>query len=485
MLKKILGFLFLLFGLVSNAQNCPIISFPVNGTVDIPVDATIRWSSVVGINGYLISMGTTQGGTDILSGESVGNDNFYKAPLGLPANTQIYVTISILLSTAPLPQECASVTFTTVDVTAPPPCTILVAPDDNAANVTIVTDIIWAYAPTATGYRLSMGTTTGGTDILNNQDMGNVLSYEPPEDLPQDTLIFVTVIPFNDYGSMTPCTEESFKTGPAPFVCDSYVDEQTGETIYRRPQIEFPDLVGLCSDELPYIIRSDDTADGFRWFKANVGNEETLISESQEAAVNEPGRYRYEAYNLRLLSNGNYTECVSSQLFTIVTSQIAQIEKVDVVYQNGTKTITVFANGSGEYEYALDNREGPYQELPVFENIAYSPEKVYVRDKNGCGITERTVDRDLTLQDFPKFFTPNGDGVNDFWQYVAPPENFELSLERISIFDRYGSLLVQIDPKSRGWNGIFNGKALPSSDYWFRATYIDEREIIGHFALKR
>ena len=484
MLRKVSVILFLFFGLISYAQECPVISFPTDGGEDIPVDATITWSAVAGINGYLISLGSTPGGTDILNREAVGIDNFYKAPLGLPENTQIYVSLSILLFNAQ-PQECASLTFETMDVTTPPPCTILVAPDNNAFNVTIVTDITWAYAPTATSYTLSIGTSAGGTDILDNQDMGNVLTYEPPEDLPQDTQIYVTVIPSNPYGDMGSCTEETFKTGPAPFVCDSYTDETTGETVYRRPQIDFPSLVALCSDDLPYIIRSEDTADGYRWFKANAGSEETLISENQEAAINGPGRYRYEAYNRTLLSNGNFTECTSSQLFTIVTSEIAQIEKVEVVFENGTRTISIFANGSGEYEYALENEEGLYQDASIFESVSYLPKKVYVRDKNGCGIAERTVDRDLTLEDFPRFFTPNGDGVNDFWQYVQPQENFEPSLRLISIFDRFGSLLVQIDPESQGWNGIFNGRALPASDYWFRAMYLDQREIRGHFTLKR
>ena len=484
MLRKTGSIVLLLFALTVHGQNCPVIRFPVNGSQNIPIDATISWSAVEGINGYLLSLGTSPGAADILDRESVGIDNFYKAPLGLPENTQIYISISILLFNTQ-PQECPSISFTTLDVTTPPPCTILVAPDNNASNVTIVTEIIWAYAPTATGYTLSIGTVPSGTDILDNQFVGNTLSYQPPEDLPQDTQIYVTVIPSNEQGSMNTCTEESFKTGPAPFVCDPYTDELTGETINRNPQITFPSLVGLCSDELPYSIQTHDTADGFRWFKANIGGDETLISESRDAPINVPGRYRFEAYNRILLSNGNYTECTSSQLFTVVTSEVAQIEKIDVVFQNGTKTISVFTNGTGDYEYAIDNFEGPYQETPIFENIKSSPKKIYVRDKNGCGTTERTIDRDLTLEDFPNFFTPNGDGVNDYWQYVPPPENFEFSLKTISIFDRYGSFIVQIDPKSRGWNGIFNGKALPSSDYWFRAFYLDQREIRGHFSLKR
>jgi gliding motility-associated-like protein len=468
----------------AQAQECPMISFPTDGAADIPVDVTITWPAVEGINGYLISLGTTPGGSELLDREAIGVDNFYRAPTGLPKNTLIYVSLSILLFNAQ-PQPCNTITFTTIDVTEPPPCTILVAPDDNAANVTIVTDIHWAYAPTATSYNLSIGTVPNGTDILDNLEVGNVLTYEPPEDLPQDTQIYVTVIPSNENGDMAPCTEESFKTGPAPFACDPVVDEITGETTFRMPEIEFPSVVGLCSDELPYIIGIDDTADGFRWYRTNVGSAETLFAEGREISITEPGRYRYEAYNNILQSNGGIIECTSSKLFTIITSEVATIKRIDVASQGSGRIITITTNGAGDYEYALDNIEGPYQDSPVFENVFPAPRIAYVRDKNGCGIAERTVDRDLGPDDFPKFFTPNGDGVNDYWQYIAPPENFELNLRMISIFDRYGSLLGQIDPISRGWDGRFRGRQLPSSDYWFRAVTFDNLEIRGHFALKR
>ena len=110
---------------------------------------------------------------------------------------------------------------------------------------------------------------------------------------------------------------------------------------------------------------------------------------------------------------------------------------------------------------------------------------VYVRDKNGCGIAEETITQDLTLEGFPKFFTPNGDGINDFWQFIPPPSFLENPLVVIHIFDRYGKLLVQLDPLSAGWDGRFNGSPLPASDYWFRARDLNSREISGHFSLKR
>ena len=67
-------------------------------------------------------------------------------------------------------------------------------------------------------------------------------------------------------------------------------------------------------------------------------------------------------------------------------------------------------------------------------------------------------------------------------------ENFYAS-SNIYIFNRYGKLITQINPKSSGWDGMFNGKNLPSDDYWFSVELIDNGGTIrvqkGHFSLIR
>ncbi|MBT8273006.1 MAG: T9SS type B sorting domain-containing protein, partial [Bacteroidia bacterium] len=45
-------------------------------------------------------------------------------------------------------------------------------------------------------------------------------------------------------------------------------------------------------------------------------------------------------------------------------------------------------------------------------------------------------------------------------------------------------------PSGQGWNGTYNGEALPSSDYWFTIEYIEpsataKKQFRAHFALKR
>ena len=96
------------------------------------------------------------------------------------------------------------------------------------------------------------------------------------------------------------------------------------------------------------------------------------------------------------------------------------------------------------------------------------------------------VSFDIGVVDYPNYFTPNNDGYHDTWNIIGIAE-FDASAN-IYIFDRYGKLLKQISPLTPGWDGTYNGTALPSSDYWFRVEYTEQgiqKEIRGHFTLKR
>ena len=64
------------------------------------------------------------------------------------------------------------------------------------------------------GYILPIGTTAGGTDIINALDVGNVTTFNLANDLPENTKIFITVIPYNLLGEAVWCIEEQFRTRP-------------------------------------------------------------------------------------------------------------------------------------------------------------------------------------------------------------------------------------------------------------------------------
>ncbi|MGM8361113.1 T9SS type B sorting domain-containing protein [Flavobacterium sp. ARAG 55.4] len=172
--------------------------------------------------------------------------------------------------------------------------------------------------------------------------------------------------------------------------------------------------------------------------------------------------------------------CSRTRTITVTASEIAQINNIEVSELSNNNTILVLTEGIGNYEYSLDDSNGFYQDAALFENIPAGIHEVFIRDKNGCGIRNQSV----AVLGAPKYFTPNNDGYNDYWNIEGI--NFELNSKTIiRIFDRYGKFLKDITPQSQGWDGTFNGNPLPSDDYWYTAKLENGKEIKGHFSLKR
>ena len=84
---------------------------------------------------------------------------------------------------------------------------------------------------------------------------------------------------------------------------------------------------------------------------------------------------------------------------------------------------------------------------------------------------------------YPEFFSPNGDGVCDYWEL---PELAKCRQYQVEIFDRSGRLLYRSINNYEPWDGKYEGKNLPRADYWFVVTIHDiDEQIAGHFSLIR
>ena len=82
-------------------------------------------------------------------------------------------------------------------------------------------------------------------------------------------------------------------------------------------------------------------------------------------------------------------------------------------------------------------------------------------------------------QNFPSFFTPNQDGINDFWKVKS-----DIPIQSIQIFNRYGILIASIS-KDTGWDGLSNGQKMPSNTYWYKVIFEDSTSKVGSFSLLR
>ena len=104
----------------------------------------------------------------------------------------------------------------------------------------------------------------------------------------------------------------------------------------------------------------------------------------------------------------------------------------------------------------------------MFGDVPPGNHVISVREINGCGITSS---ESFFLIGYPRFFTPNSDGYNDTWNLI---NNGTINIKSLYVFDRYGKLIKQLNPNTQeGWDGNYNGKAMPADDYWFRVEFVD------------
>ncbi|REE24784.1 gliding motility-associated-like protein [Winogradskyella pacifica] len=241
-------------------------------------------------------------------------------------------------------------------------------------------------------------------------------------------------------------------------------------TVFRLPNIETTFETQYCLNFFPDTITInggliDDIPNNY-YYDWSTGEDTSTIE------INAPGTYTVRVTN----TNG----CFKDRTVTVLPSNIATVSNIEVIDATQNNTISVFVSGEGDYEYALDNRNGPYQDATTFQDVAPGLYTVYIRDKNNCGVADALV----SVIGFPKFFTPNADAKNDHWQVKGISSLFQ-SNSSVLIFDRYGKLLKELDPLSVGWDGTFNGKVMPNSDYWFKVDLQDGRTFTNHFSLKR
>src|SRR5690606_19217278 len=194
-----------------NIPECTQLITPLNNATDVPISSTIQWDAVATATGYRISIGTSSGGTDIVNNKDLGNVTSYTPVADFQEDATIYVRI-IPYNKAGDATGCSEEHFTTEKLIDIPQCTQLITPLNNATDVPISSAIQWDAVATATGYRISIGTSSGGTDIVNSKDIGNVTSYTPVAHFPEDATIYVRIIPYNKAGDATGCSEEHFST---------------------------------------------------------------------------------------------------------------------------------------------------------------------------------------------------------------------------------------------------------------------------------
>ena len=181
-----------------------------------------------------------------------------------------------------------------------------------------------------------------------------------------------------------------------------------------------------------------------------------------------------------IIASSNPTSCrVSDGEITI--SDLSNNANYAITYEidSFVTTLTITSNNLGEV--SIENlTSGNYTNISIEEVSSGCLFQIGLVSLN-CEI-DNNVCFETTA-----FFTPNGDGINDFW-FLNPLSQNNICRYKLLIFSRYGKLIKTLTNTNSHWDGSYNGNKLPSSDYWFVVYYNDgEQDLIykSHFALKR
>lgn len=186
---------------------------PLDGENNVSITTNLSWTEASGeVDGYLLTLGTTSGGSELLNNVDVGNVLTYD--LDLIAATTYYLTITPYNINGNA-TECSEMSFTTASL---PNCPVVSADLSDCGSYDF--NITWDEIAGAEGYYVTLGTVSGGNDLANNYDNGLSNSYTVSS-VELNTSYYVTVISYNSVGESTGCTESIFTTNSTLCYCES------------------------------------------------------------------------------------------------------------------------------------------------------------------------------------------------------------------------------------------------------------------------
>ncbi|MDO5979114.1 BspA family leucine-rich repeat surface protein [Flavivirga spongiicola] len=477
---------------LATVPNCTTLSSPLNNAADVSVTTDLSWNAIANATGYSINAGTSAGATDLLNNEDVGNVTTYDLVSDLPESTRVYVTITPYNAVG-YATGCGEESFTTETLATVPNCTSLTGPSNGETGVAVTTDLSWNAIANATGYSINAGTSTGATDILNAEDVGNVTTYDLVSDLPESTTVYVTITPYNAVGYATSCGEESFTTETLATVpnCTTLSSPLNNATdVSVTTDLSWNAIANATG----YSINAGTSAGATDLLNnEDVGNVTTydLVSDLPESTTVYVTITPYNAigYATSCGEESFTTETLATvPNCTTLSSPLNNATDVSVTTDlswNAVANATGYSINAGTSAGATDilNNED-VGNVTTYDLVSDLPESttVYVSitpynavgDATSCS-EELFMTEEITepLVESKYGFSPNGDGINDFWE-IKGIENSPQNI--VNIYNRWGDLVFSISNYNNTTNR-FRGEAnnlnklgastLPNGTYFF------------------
>ena len=237
------------------------------------------------------------------------------------------------------------------------------------------------------------------------------------------------------------------------------------------PMIEIPDYYYCKNDMVGIEIKPNfDELDVVYYKWEYPGG--TMIEEG----VNKNYLSEIKTLGTYTLTLTNSLGCTYTTTFKVLNEETPRI--VSLTGKNDYYTIK--AEGIPGKKIVYRKNSEPWQDSNVFYNLEAGDYTFYVKYADSDCYGDSIKGKIFNLKNA---FSPNGDGINDYWELTGLDVFSNNST--LQIFDRYGNMVYkEVSNTEFRWDGKSNSRVLNSDTYWFVITAGDERIYKGWIYLK-
>jgi gliding motility-associated-like protein len=177
--------------------------------------------------------------------------------------------------------------------------------------------------------------------------------------------------------------------------------------------------------------------------------------------------------------------CDTAMVYIQVTPEDSDADGIP----NYIETLTADTDGDGNLNYLSTDSDGDGltdTEESGLQDIC----STVLADCNGNGIPDYIDETNCLIEVvFPEGFSPNGDGINEFWEI---PNIEQYPDNEVVIYNRWGNVVYEAQPYKNDWSGESNkaglvgGKLLPEGTYFYVVRLKKDGESnLGYVYIKR